>query len=124
MGKHGSKKLYSTVLVEDGKGKRRARKARERAAHEVVARDQAVQKEAEKAKLSAERAVARSTLYLPRSGEAGPAALRSYRRFRVPPHQDTSATLQGAYPFLAEGGLGSQGVFVGQDLYSGGPVRV
>lgn len=28
--------------------------------------------------------------------------------------------LAGAYPFLAEGGLGSQGVFVGQDLYSGG----
>jgi len=46
--------------------------------------------------------------------------LRSYRRFRVPAHQDTSATLAGAYPFLAEGGLGSAGVFVGQDLYSGG----
>lgn len=33
-------------------------------------------------------------------------------------HQDTSAALAGAYPFLAEGGLGSEGVFVGQDLYS------
>ena len=121
MRNHGtSKKLYSTVLVEDGKGKRRARKARKRAAHEVVARDQAAQKETEKAKVASERAEARSTLFLPRGGESGPAALRSYRRFRVPPHQDTSATLQGAYPFLAEGGLGSQGVFVGQDLYSGG----
>lgn len=121
MGNHGtSKKLYSTVLVEDGKGKRRTRKARERAAREVVARDQATQKETEKANVAAERAEARNTLYLPRSGEPGPAALRSYRRFRVPPHQDTSATLRGAYPFLAEGGLGSQGVFVGQDLYSGG----
>src|SRR5699024_2873544 len=28
--------------------------------------------------------------------------------------------LAGAYPFVAEGGLGSEGVFVGQDLYSGG----
>lgn len=28
--------------------------------------------------------------------------------------------LADAYPFLAEGGLGSNGVFVGQDLYSGG----
>jgi hypothetical protein len=37
----------------------------------------------------------------------------------LPAHQDTSATLAGAYPFLAEGGLGG-GVFVGQDLYSGG----
>ena len=34
--------------------------------------------------------------------------------------RNTSATLAGAYPFLAEGGLGSDGVFVGQDLYSGG----
>jgi hypothetical protein len=121
MGQHSTpKKLYSTVLIEDGKGKRRARKARERAAKQVIARDQSAQKEAEKDKVEVARAEARSTLYLPKGGEAGPAALRSYRRFRIPPHQDTSATLQGAYPFLAEGGLGSQGVFVGQDLYSGG----
>ncbi|MFD4323577.1 VirB4 family type IV secretion system protein [Nocardioides sp. NPDC058538] len=40
-------------------------------------------------------------------------------RLRLPRHQDTSATLAGAYPFLAEGGLGADGVFVGQDLYSG-----
>ncbi|MGV1005944.1 MAG: ATP-binding protein [Candidatus Nanopelagicales bacterium] len=117
---HQSKKLYSTVLVEDGKGKRRSRKARERAALQVIARDRFAQLEAERAKVAAERAAARSTDYLPRGGEPGPAALRSYRQFRVPPHQDTSATLQGAYPFLAEGGLGSQGVFVGQDMYSGG----
>ena len=56
---------------------------------------------------------------LPRAGEPGPAALRTPGRLRLPRHQDTSATLAGAYPFLAEGGLGSDGVFVGQDLYSG-----
>ena len=61
----------------------------------------------------------RATVTLPRAGEPGPAALRTPGRFRVPRHQDTSATLAGAYPFLAEGGLGSEGVFVGQDLYSG-----
>ena len=38
---------------------------------------------------------------------------------RIPAHQDTSAALAGIYPFLAEGGLGPEGVFVGQDLYSG-----
>ena len=114
------KKLYSTVLIEDGKGKRRSRKVRERAALQVIARDRFAQFEAEKAKAAAERAAARSTDYLPTGGEPGAASLRSYRRFRVPRHQDTSATLQGAYPFLAEGGLGSQGVFVGQDMYSGG----
>ncbi|HWV50454.1 MAG TPA: ATP-binding protein, partial [Microbacterium sp.] len=61
----------------------------------------------------------RSTTLLPAAGEPGPAALRTPGRFRVPRHQDTSATLAGAYPFVAEGGMGSDGVFVGQDLYSG-----
>lgn len=41
------------------------------------------------------------------------------RPIPAPPHQDTSATPAGAYPFLAEGGLGSERVFIGQDLYSG-----
>src|SRR4051794_25339174 len=71
---------------------------------------------AKAAELTAER---RATVVLPRSGESGPAALRTPGRLRLPRHQDTSATLAGAYPFLAEGGLGSEGVFVGQDLYGG-----
>ena len=45
--------------------------------------------------------------------------LRSPGRFRLPRHQDTSAVLAGQYPFLAEAGLGSAGMFIGQDLYSG-----
>jgi len=120
MGDHQrSKKLYSTVLVEDGTG-RRARQARERAARQVIAREHAEQRQIVRQKLAAERAEARSTNYLPRGGDPGADALRTYRGFRVPAHQDTSAALQGAYPFLAEGGLGSQGVFIGQDMYSGG----
>ena len=67
-----------------------------------------------------ERAERRQAAYLPRGGETGPAALRSYRGFRVKPHRATSAVLSGAYPFLAEAGLGGQGVLVGEDLYSGG----
>ncbi len=114
------RKLYSTVLVETGKGDRKARRQRQRAARQVLARDQATTRAEAKARYEAERAEARATTYLPRGGEPGPAALCSPRRFRVPAHQDTSAALQGAYPFLAEGGLGSNGVFVGQDLYSSG----
>jgi hypothetical protein len=49
-----------------------------------------------------------------------PRGLRTPGRFHLTRHQDTSATLAGAYPFVAEGGLGADGVFVGQDLYSGG----
>ena len=114
------RKLYSTVLVETGKGDRKAMRQRQRAARQVLAQDQATTRAEAKARYETERAEARATTYLPRSGESGPGALRSPRRFRVPAHQDTSATLQGAYPFLAEGGLGSSGVFVGQDLYSSG----
>lgn len=55
---------------------------------------------------------------LPAGGEPGPAALRTYRRFAVEPHRATSATLGGAYLFLAEGGLGTAGMYVGQDLHS------
>ncbi|MEV7961771.1 ATP-binding protein [Oerskovia paurometabola] len=60
-----------------------------------------------------------ATTYLPRAGEPGPAALRTHGHLRLPRHQDTSAAWSWAYPFLAEGGLGSDGVFVGQDRYSG-----
>src|SRR6476661_1075112 len=47
-------------------------------------------------------------------------SMRALRRMRVPTHHATSDTLAGAYPFLAEAGLGSDGVFIGQDAWSGG----
>jgi type IV secretory pathway VirB4 component len=36
-----------------------------------------------------------------------------------PGHRTTTATFQAIYPFVAEGGLGGQGVYVGRDLYGG-----
>jgi type IV secretory pathway VirB4 component len=39
---------------------------------------------------------------------------------RVRAHQLTTAHLQAAYPFMAEGGLGGRGVLVGRDVYAGG----
>jgi type IV secretory pathway VirB4 component len=90
------------------------------AATRLEAAQRRAEKNAARAKVEAERAERRATRYLPAAGEPGQAALRTPGRFRLPRHQDTSATLAGAYPFVAEGGLGSEGVFVGQDLYSGG----
>jgi len=52
-------------------------------------------------------------------GRAGPAALRARARLRVPAHRATSDIFSAAYPFLAEAGLGTQGVLVGQDSWSG-----
>jgi hypothetical protein len=53
-------------------------------------------------------------------GDRGPETLRSWRRFRVPTHRATTDVVAGAYPFLAEAGLGSRGVYIGQDAWSGG----
>lgn len=114
------KRLYSTVLVEPGTGRRKHRKQRQKAAAALYADDARRRREDARARAEAERAELRATTYLPPGGEPGAAALRSWRRLHLPTHQDTSATLGGAYPFLAEGGLGAEGVFVGQDLYSGG----
>jgi len=56
---------------------------------------------------------------LPPSGEQGAKSLWSPRRLRIGPHRATSEVLSVAYPFLAEAGLGSEGVLVGHDSWSG-----
>jgi hypothetical protein len=61
----------------------------------------------------------RAQHYVPAAGEHGPTAGRSYRRLRVVPHRATSEVLAGAYPFLAEEGLGACGMLIGQDAWSG-----
>ena len=113
-------RLHSAVLVSPGRERRQDRKLRKAAARgsdDGRPRGTACRGEAQGRRTHRREALDRPapprwrTRTLPRC--ARPA------RFRVPRHQDTSATLAGAYPFLAEGGLGSEGVFVGQDLYSG-----
>lgn len=113
------KQLHATPLVTPPREGRKDRRARRAATKRLLEADAAERREQARSRLKAERDEARSANFLPRGGEPGPAALRQYRRLRIPSHQDTSATLQGAYPFLAGSGLGSRGVFVGQDLYSG-----
>jgi hypothetical protein len=75
--------------------------------------------EARRAQIRMERAERRGARYLPPGGEAGADALRSYRPLRIKPHRATSEVLATAYPYLAEAGLGSDGVFIGQDAWSG-----
>ena len=40
-------------------------------------------------------------------------------RLGLPPHQATTAHLQALYPFMAEGGLGGSGIYIGRDIYGG-----
>lgn len=112
-------RVHTAVLVAPHRERRRRRRARERAAADVAATARQAERANARANHEAERAERRATIMLPASGERGRAALRTPGQFRVPKHQDTSATWGHAYPFLAEGGLGAEGVFVGQELYSG-----
>ena len=98
---------------------RRERRTRAKAATAIVRAARGRAKDKKRARAKAVAAERHAADYLPRGGEGGRSALRSYRRFRVPPHRGTSEVLAGAYPFLAERGLGSDGTFIGQDAWSG-----
>lgn len=113
-------RLYATTLINPRGEHRRRRRDRQRAATRLEAEARKAISRDAKEQWAAERAEAKAAAYLPAAGEPGPAALRTLARLRLPKHQDTSATLAGHYPFLAEAGLGLAGVFVGKDLYSGG----
>ena len=119
MNAQGGERIHTTTLVDPAGERRKERRARRKASQRLSAATRAATTASDRAEAEAQRADLRATAYLPASGESRPTALRTPGRLRIPRHQDTSATLAGAYPFLAEGGLGSQGVFVGQDLYSG-----
>ena len=99
---------------------RRGRRTRRAETRERRSEARRVSSSSRREVLEAERVADRARTFLPAGGEPGPAAMRSLRRFRVPPHRATSEVLAGAYPFLAEAGLGSDGVFIGQDAWSGG----
>jgi hypothetical protein len=113
-------RTHATTLFTPPRLARRERRTQSKAAHAIVRKSRRRAKDETRARTQAAAEERHSARYLPRGGEAGRAALRSHRRFRVPPHRGTSEVLAGAYPFLAEGGLGSDGTFIGQDAWSGG----
>lgn len=113
-------RLHTAALIAPAGESRKHRQARKKAATQIERNARQEEQAAARDKYEAGRAERRATNFLPAAGEARADALRTPAKFRLPRHQDTSATLAGAYPFLAEGGLGADGVFVGQDLYSGG----
>ena len=109
-------RLHTAVLVAPSKERRKLRKQRRKAEARLHVEQRSTALAAAKAKAEEERAERRATLYLPKSGEPGAVRLRTPGRFHLTRHQGTSATLAGAYPFVAEGGLGTDGVFVGHAL--------
>ncbi|MDF3291884.1 ATP-binding protein [Streptomyces silvisoli] len=51
------------------------------------------------------------------AGRPGPASGRG-GKLKLPAHRMTTATASGAYPFLAEGGLGAEGIYIGRDVHA------
>lgn len=94
---------------------RAARKAARRAMAEATAR----------ARDTADRDPAHSPLVeaempapvYPAAGRPGPASARG-GRLKLAAHRMTTAVASGAYPFLAEGGLGADGVYIGRDVHA------
>ncbi|MFF2746441.1 ATP-binding protein [Kitasatospora sp. NPDC058048] len=53
----------------------------------------------------------------PASGRPGPASSRG-GKLKLPAHRLTTAIASGAFPFLAEGGLGAGGIYIGHDVHA------
>lgn len=67
-----------------------------------------------------ERAAWKSKDFLPAAGLPGKAALRTPQQFKAQAHRAHTGILGITYPFLADPGLGSRGMMIGQNLLGGG----
>jgi len=109
--------LGASLFTPADVGRRVRRDQAKRARGSELAQRQALMGR-RRAEIDAVKAERNMAAYLPARGETGPNALRSYRKLKVQPHRATTDVLAGAYPFLAEAGLGTDGVFIGQDSWS------
>jgi len=115
----GPGKVVSGSLFTPVDLRRKDRRRQERQARQVELAARRARLTAERTERKAAVREARAIDVLPAGGERRPDALRSFRPLKVQPHRATSDQLGGVYPFLAEAGLGSNGVYVGTDSYSG-----
>ncbi|MFT4233835.1 MAG: ATP-binding protein [Microbacterium sp.] len=103
------------VPARETRAERRERVEAEAQIARALAAGQLAQAEA----LAAEKAaLAELRRDVPRLGLPGPAQGRPRKRLRLRPHTDTTATLYAAFPFLAERGLGAEGMLIGSDVFS------
>lgn len=114
----GGRTLGAVMYLPEGLS-RADRRSAHQAARRVEAEARRKVTAARRSAIAAASAEQQAAAYLPKGGESGPAALRSYRRLKIQPHRVTSEVLAAAYPFLAEAGLGSKGVLIGHDSWSG-----
>lgn len=119
-----SRLAQSEGKVHVGAGFTPGEAKREYRRQQKAAKEFAKQIDQEKGRRGRESAKQRSeelknTNYLPKSGEKRSQALRTYRPARAPSVSVTANVAAVAYPFLAEAGLGSKGILIGSDAWSG-----
>jgi hypothetical protein len=102
-----------------GPSSRRSQREAAKARARIEAEAKKVEYERKKKVYERSKAEAKAAHWLPKNGETAPKSLRPYWRLRVEPARATTDVLAGAYPFLAEAGLGNEGVLIGHDAWSG-----
>jgi hypothetical protein len=117
MASRDTRRHTTSLLVPTGE-KRKQRRLRRSAERTLAAALERAEHDARSERMAAAKAQRRATPFLPRAGEPGPAAGRTWRPLRVQAHRATSATLAATYPFLAESGLGGEGMLIGSDAFS------
>jgi hypothetical protein len=105
----------ASPLFTPSGGDRRARKASRRTLAEAAARARAATTTDTTSPATSPHHD-EAPLYPPQ-GRPGPASARA-SRLKLPPHRMTTAVAAGIYPFLAEGGLSAQGLYIGQDVHA------
>ncbi len=108
--------IAAGVTPSGSRAKRRAQtKDAQRRLRDVQRTRQRTKKQLARASLEERK----STQYLPEAGERRPQALRTTAVAQAPFTQVTADVAAFAYPFLAEAGLGSRGILLGTDAWSG-----
>ncbi|WP_338676801.1 ATP-binding protein [Streptomyces sp. SCSIO 30461] len=110
-----ARRASASPLFTPHRADRASRKAARRRLAEATAK---ARTEAASRPAGTERAEAEmpAPLY-PAGGRPGHGSARG-NRLRLPAHRMTTAVAAGAYPFLAEGGLGAEGVYIGRDVHA------
>lgn len=120
MDENPNRTVHSGGFLADDATRRDRRDHRrqwKKAADQLVALDVAAATAARQAEIDARKAEYRSRT--PKAGEKRAWAGRTGRRLKLRKHRATTANLSHVYPFLADGGLGASGIYIGRDSYSG-----
>lgn len=110
---HPRRASASTLFTPHGASRQSRKAARKQAAHAAAK----AANSADNAPGNSEEVQRFPAPTYPPAGRPGPTSARG-NRLTLPAHRMTTAVASGAYPFLAEGGLGADGLYIGRDVHA------